>query len=127
MFMLQWYSRGKKLNIQKASVFIFIYFQEAWQHPPGDVPANCPDEHDQPGHQLHLRGGQVQPDPADQHHLHDGPGLGLPLSLRQPSHHLGHQASGGLAHIQLGLPFSHHSRQCSASGRNYHSHDQQDN
>ena len=37
--------------------------------------------------------------------LHDGPGLGLPLSLRQPPRHLGDKASGGLAVVQPGLPF----------------------
>ena len=39
-----------------------------------------------------------------QHYLHDGPGLHLPLSVRQSAHHLGHQTSGGLAPFQPGLP-----------------------
>ena len=38
----------------------------------GDLPTHYPDEHDQPGHQLHHRREQVQPDLHHQHHLHDG-------------------------------------------------------
>ena len=37
--------------------------------------------------------------------LHDGVGLGLPLSLRQPPRHLRHQAGGDLAPLQPGLSF----------------------
>ena len=42
--------RKETKHTEENSSFILIYFQEAWQHPFGDLPSNCPDEHDQPGH-----------------------------------------------------------------------------
>ena len=50
-------------------------------------------------------------------HLHDGAGLHLPLRVRQPPHHLRHQAGGDLAHLQPRLPLLHHPLQRPASGR----------
>ena len=50
-------------------------------------------------------------------HLHDGAGLHLPLRVRQPPHHLRHQAGGDLAHLQPHLPLLHHPLQRPASGR----------
>ena len=41
-------------------------------------------------------------------HLHDGPGLHLPVRVRQSAHHLRHQASRDLADLQLDLPLLHH-------------------
>ena len=76
-------------------------FTKIPKHLHGDLPAHHPHEHDQPGHQLHQRGGQVQPGLHHQHHLHDGPRLCLPLSVGQSPTNLGHQAGGDMADIQL--------------------------
>ena len=50
------------------------------------------------------------PDNHSEHHLHDGPGLCLPLSLRLAPAHPSHQAGGGVAPGQprLSLPHNHH-------------------
>ena len=71
----------------------------------GDLPAHHPDEHHQPGHHLHRGRGQVHSDPGAEHHLPDGAGLHLPLSVQQPPQHTQHQAGGGLAAVQPRLPF----------------------
>ena len=78
------------------------------------------DEHRQPVHQLHTTSAErtSKPDLHHQHHLHDGPGLGLPIGVHQPPQHRQHQASGGLADIQLGLPSHCHPRQYFTPGYN---------
>ena len=78
---------------------------------PLDIFANNLDELDQPVHQLPCSRGQVQPGADHQHRLHDGPGLGLPLSVLRPPNHTDYQASGGLASVQLVLPRPRHTRQ----------------
>ena len=84
----------------------------------GDLSADNSNEHDQPGDQLYQRRGQVQHDLHHQHHLHDGPGQRLPLGVRQLAHHLGNQASGGLADLQPRLPLHYYSGQRPATGLN---------
>ena len=93
--------------------------KENWQHLHGDLPAHHPDERRQPGHQLHQRRGQVQPDHHRQHDLHDGPGLRLPLGVLQPPQHCQHQAGGGLATVQPRLPCPRHPGQCSPPGETF--------
>ena len=56
-------------------------------------------------------------DLQDQHDHHDGAGLHLPLSLRQSPGHLRHQACGGLAPLQPGLPSPGDTGQCPPPGR----------
>ena len=88
-----------------------LLIKENWQHLHGDLPAHHPHEHDQPGHQLHHRVHQVRHDLQHQHHLHDGPRLHLPLSVRQSASHGGYQTCGGLADLQPRVPFHHNSSQ----------------
>ena len=43
-----------------------------------------------------------------EHHLHDGAHLCVPLSLLLPAQHALHQAGGGVAPGEPGLPLLHH-------------------
>ena len=58
---------------------------------------------------------ELLPDHHRQHHLHDGPGLNLPVSVGQPARHLGYQTNRSLAIFQPGLPLHHHTGQRDAA------------
>ena len=72
------------------------------------------------GHQLCPSGGEVRADHHGEHHLHDGAGFSLPLSLRQPPHHSVYQTCGDLAPLQPGLPILGHHGQHHQTGQVTH-------
>ena len=56
-------------------------YTEDIQYFHGDLPPDYPDEHHQPGHQLHQGRGQIPDHSGSEHHLPHGSDLHLPLSF----------------------------------------------
>ena len=101
-------------------MIVFSSFPKISKYLYGDLPTHHPDEHDQPGHQLHDHRGQVQPDHHSEHHLHDGPDICVSLSVLLPPPHALNQAGGGVAPSQPGLPLpGHHHKHHSSCKLDY--------
>ena len=65
---------------------------------------------------LHYWRHQVRHDLHRQDHLHDGPRLHLPISVRQSARHGGHQTCQRLDDIQPRLSLHHDAGQCHPAG-----------